>query len=293
MDENTNTHALALFSNQLADLAASAAESIVGVGGASGVIVDAELVITPAHRLRRHRGLLSVRLPDGSTRAAERVGTDRGLDLALLRVADLPDAAPAWVDAPPRAGQLVLTVGRDSGQVRTSLGMIGAVLGPWRTRGGARVPRWIEADATLPAASAGGLLVGADGAVLGWNTPGLTRQGAVLPPETIKDAVARLRGGGGKPGYLGVSVQLVRLDEQTAGLLVSAVEDGSPAATAGLAVGDILLAADGVPLDDAGSLLGALRDRAGEDVSVTYSRGGEAAEVVVQPAERAARRRCG
>jgi S1-C subfamily serine protease len=295
-----NNNPLSLFSNQLADLIEAAAGAVVGVGGASGVIVDAEagLVATSAHRLRRgrrSRSTLSVQLPDGTEAPATLRGVDRGLDLALLHVEGLPETTLQWSDAAPRTGHLAVTIGREDGQVRATLGMISAVRGAWRSPGGVTVPRWTDVDAALPPSSAGGLLLDASGAAIGWNTPVLSQRGAVLPPETIRAAVDRLKDGSSNAtrGYLGVGVQLVRLDADTIGLLVNSVEADSPAVTAGIAVGDVLLSLDGAPLDDAGALLGALRGRVGEAVTLTRSRGGVVGTVTATPAERPARRRCG
>jgi S1-C subfamily serine protease len=296
MTNQQDDNPLSRFSSLLSDAVAKAARPLVGVGDMTGLVVDPDegLFITVAHRLRRRKGApLSVALPDGATAVAEVRAVDSGLDIALLHAEGLPAEVPDWASAPPAVGSLAITVGKDDESVRATMGMVSAVKGAWRTRDGERVPHWIEVDATLPRASAGGILINAEGQAVGWNTPALTRKGAVLPPQTVLAAVERLKRGGGANGFLGIRVQLVNLDADTRGLLVSSVGRKSAAAAAGLAVGDVLLAVDAVPLDDSGALLGALRGRAGETVTVRFSRGGSVVTASVTPKPRPQRRRCG
>lgn len=287
---------LSQFSSLLSGAVTRAARPLVSVGDATGLVVDAAegLLITVAHRFRRRKSsALSVTLPDGTTAPATLRAVDSGLDIALLYAEGLPDTAADWAAEPPAVGSLAITVGRDGVNARATMGMVSAVKGAWRTRDGEHVPHWIDVDASLPRVSAGGILINAAGQALGWNTPGLTRKGAVLPPQTIQAAVERLKRGGGANGFLGIRVQLVDIDGDTRGLLLSSVGRKSAAAAAGLAVGDILLSIDEVALDDAGALLGALRGRAGDTLTVRFSRGGTESMATVTPAPRPRRRRCG
>jgi serine protease DegQ len=97
-----------------------------------------------------------------------------------------------------------------------------------------------------------------------------------------------------KRGYLGIAAQPVSIPEKqraaTAGaeaLLVVAVKDGSPAADAGLLVGDVLLSLDGVALGSPEDLLDLLvGDRVGRPASLKVLRGGSPVDVSVTAAER-------
>ncbi|HEX2729581.1 MAG TPA: PDZ domain-containing protein, partial [Rubrobacteraceae bacterium] len=100
-----------------------------------------------------------------------------------------------------------------------------------------------------------------------------------------------------KRGYLGILSQPVRLPDgerlgltQSGGLLVVGVEDGSPAASGGLIVGDIMATLDGQPVEDTDDLLVLLAgDRVGRPVPVKLVRGGELTEIEITVGERGQR----
>jgi S1-C subfamily serine protease len=131
----------------------------------------------------------------------------------------------------------------------------------------ANTDRYLATDVVMYPGFSGGPLVGANGRLLGLNTSGLN-QGVSLaiPAATLDRVVDALRAHGRvRRGYLGVSTQRVRLPEgaaaevgQKSGLLVVAVESGSPAETAGLTLGDTLLALSGKPIQTHEDLLAAL-----------------------------------
>jgi S1-C subfamily serine protease len=114
---------------------------------------------------------------------------------------------------------------------------------------------------------------------------------AVVIPASIAWATAAtlLEHGGMKRGYLGVVGQGVRLSERQRGghdreqaLIVVGIAAGSPADTAGLIVGDVVLQFDGQPVESPEDLLDLLRgDRVGRTVPVRILRGGAAQDVSV------------
>jgi S1-C subfamily serine protease len=151
------------------------------------------------------------------------------------------------------------------------------------------VDRWLEATLDLVPGVSGSLVLAADGAPLGVATAGLVRGAAmVLPAPTLARVVgALLAHGSVRRGYLGVATLPVRLPPalraaagQEGALLVSAVEPESPAAVAGLGLGDALLSVGGVPLAEPGDLLAALEeDRIGLTLPVRLVRAGEVREL--------------
>jgi S1-C subfamily serine protease len=221
---------------------------------------------------------------------AQVIGRDPGTDLALLRVdADLK--APTWLDAPASAGQLVLALGTSrSGAPQANLGMVSAVAGEWRTRGGGGIDHYIEVDGILRHGLSGGPLVDADGGVLGVNSHRLMRGGGTVPTATVRRVVEHLeRHGGIKRGYLGVGAHPVELPEARAsslgrerGLLVASVAKGAPADSGGVLLGDVLLALDDVPLQSLEDLMAALADRPEKPVSLDILRAGERTTVAVE-----------
>ena len=144
---------------------------------------------------------------------------------------------------------------------------------------------------------AGGAFLDASGGLLGVATAAEIRGLGVIIPAAIawKAAAAVLEHGGMKRGYLGIAGQPVMLPEAQRAdadhgedaLLVTAVTTGSPAARAGLLVGDVIRALDGHPIESPEDLLDLLvGDRVGRDVTVRVLRGGTPRDIVVTVGER-------
>jgi S1-C subfamily serine protease len=117
----------------------------------------------------------------------------------------------------------------------------------------------------------------------------------VIPASIAWQAAAALRERGTlKRGYLGIAAQPVSVPERqrdpgagAEALLVVSVKDGSPAAEAGLLVGDLLVSLDGTPLTTPEDLMDLLvGDRVNRATRLRVVRGGTPTEVAVTPAER-------
>ena len=148
--------------------------------------------------------------------------------------------------------------------------------------------RIIQTDLTMYPGFSGGPLLGVDGNVYGMNTSGFAGGiGVAVPISSIAKSVAALLADGKiQSGYLGIGVQPAQLPEnvadstqQATGLLITSVEAASPAAIAGMLVGDILTALQGEPLEDVEDLQTLLaRLEGGGEVTSSYVRGGEMRE---------------
>jgi len=277
---------------------ASAGRSVVQVGrghgfAGSGIAWTDDLVISSSfHTPDRTKVGIPAAAGNGDgdaggeldLRDAEVIGRDPGTDVALLRIAGGGLTAAAFRDIAGLAvGNLALALGRPGRTVRASLRAIG-VLGPsLRTPHGGRLDRYVESDRQIPRGFAGGPLIDADGAVIGMNTRTLLRgEDMAVPTATLRRVVAELAAHGGvRRGYLGVGAYpaqlpaaLAQLVGRDRGALVASVEDGAPAASAGLAVGDIIVELAGAPVTDPDSLRLALGDRPGEAVELIVLRGG-------------------
>jgi len=217
-------------------------------------------------------------------RDAEVIGRDPGSDVALLRVTGGGLSPATFRDIGDLSvGNLALALGRPGRTVRASLRAIG-VLGPAvRTPAGGKLDRFVESDRQIPRGFAGGPLIDADGAVIGMNTRTLLRgEDIAVPTVTLRRVVAELAAHGGvRRGYLGVGAfpaqlppPLAQLIGRDRGALVASVEDGAPAATAGVQVGDVIVEIAGTPVIDPDSLRLALGDRPGETVEIVVLRGG-------------------
>jgi len=273
----------------LAAAVTAAAPSVVSVSrgrsGGTGFAWAADLVISSSfHTPDKTR--VGIGTPDGELdeREAEVIGRDPGTDVALLRVAGggLTAAKLRELDG-LAVGNLALAIGRPGRTARASLRAIG-VLGPeLRTPWGGRLERYVESDRQIPRGFAGGPLIDGDGAVIGMNTRTLLRgQDVAVPTATLRRVVAELAVHGGvRRGYLGVGAFPAQLAPAVAaqlgaerGALIASVEDGTPAAAAGLLVGDVLIELAGVPVRDPGGLRLVLGDRPGQTVEIIVVRGG-------------------
>lgn len=309
MADETTGNALSAFSEQLADVVAQAARSIVTVAArprqtATGILWKTEnetIVLTADHVVEREDDI-AVTLPDGRQVRATLAGRDPNTDLAVLRLpsADLgADAAPIAVNEGLRVGHLALAIGRPTeGGPRVSFGAVSAVEGPRRAGHGTQIEGIIFADVTLYPGFSGGPLVDLDGKMVGLNSSRLTRQSAALPLATVRRVVGSLLTHGRmRRGYLGIGTQQVPLptamalkagSSQESALLVVTVETDSPAEKAGMFIGDLIVAINGQPVTGVDGLRGALGGATpGQTLSLKALRGGEPTDISVTIGERA------
>jgi S1-C subfamily serine protease len=298
---------LAAFSNDLAHVVAQTASAIVAVHAryrlpSSGVIWREGAVVTAAHTVRREEDI-EITLPDGGRVAAELAGLDAGTDLAVLKAAAAKSTVLERSEA-LKVGQLAIAVARlGEHGVSASLGVIGGLSGAWRTWRGGHVEQLIRVAITLFPGFSGGALLDAQGRVIGINTAGLARSGAIaLPPSTVdRVADALLAKGYIARPYLGVALQSVRLPhsiqkklslDRGAGVIVLSVEPGGPAERAGVLVGDIFSSFNGQTVSDAMDVQHALGAEPIERaVAATIVRGGELVTLQITPGERPHRSR--
>jgi len=294
---------LTTLSDALAGVAETAGPAVVRVSGgrrpSSGVVWSADgVILTTEHAVRRDDDIV-VTLSDGRELAATLVGRDPGTDLALLRVQAGGLPVPGWRETDGlKVGQVVLALGRPGRTIRARLGILSAVGQEWRVPGGGRIDRYVEPDIEPAFGFSGGPLLDAEGRAIGLNTAGL-RRGLVLtiPTATLRRVAGDLLAHGRvRRGYLGIAAQTVPVPaaleqavNQRAGLLVHAVEQGSPAERAGMLIGDLVFSIGGRPVYRADELMGLLtEDRIGATESVRFVRAGKVQEVQVTIGDRPA-----
>jgi len=278
---------LQTLSNQMADVVATVAPSVIQVQNASGVVYAKDVILTNARALGREDGL-RVRTHDGRTLDAELHGWDPATGLALLKVAGL-DVAPVTTSESVRVGNLAIAIARSwSNSVTASIGIVSVIGGPLRTGRGRSIDEVIRTTAPMHEGFAGGAFIDVSGKLIGIATAAAIRGLGVIIPASIawKTAAALLEHGHIPRGYLGVAGQPARLAERQ-GLLIADVRDESPAARGGLMVGDIIVAFDGMPVESPEDLLDLLSgDRVGKPVAISLVRGGAESEVKVTIGER-------
>jgi serine protease Do len=258
----------------IGEVAKRAGPSVVGLGRGwghgSGVVIGEGRVLTNAHNLRREQ--VTVVFADGRRATGDVAATDPDLDLAVVEVDTGDSLAVTWEPGdPPAIGAPVLALANPGGRgLRVTLGFVSSEGRSFRGPRGRRIGGAIEHTAPLPRGSSGGPLVDTEGRLLGLNALRLDGGLILAVPATaaVKERASRLaRGEAPASPRLGVAIapprvarrmrRAVGLPERD-GLLVRAVEDGSPAARAGIERGDLLVTAGGRDLESVDALYEAL-----------------------------------
>jgi len=284
-------------SNALAGAVERAAGSLFAVHGrprlpSTGVHWRAGLIVTASHTVEPDREV-TLTAPDGRTLAAQVVGRDPGLDIAVLRaeVTGVP-AADIHDDGELRIGHLVLALGAGP---RASAGIVSAL----DLRG--EPDAMLAVDLTLYPGFSGGPLVDVLGHVVGITTSGVSRhlQCAVRAAAVTRLTDHVVRAGRIPRAYLGVGTQPVVLPNdlrerlgltQRTAVIVVNVTSNSPAAAAGLVIGDVIVSIAGHAIAEPGDLVAVLQpDRVGNTVTTSILRGGEPRQIQVTVGERPSR----
>ena len=303
--------AVTTLQDTIAGTADTVGPSVVGLGRGwghgSGVVIADGHVLTSAHNLRREETTVS--FADGRRESGTVAGVDSDLDLAVLAVDTGDAAAIRWeaaagsggdpaggepgtadADKPEKVGigSPVVALANPGGRgLRATLGFVSSGARSFRGPRGRRIRGAIEHTAPLPRGSSGGPLVDAEGNLLGINS--LRLDGglilAVPADAAVKERILLLaRGEASEPHRLGVAIAPPRVARrlrsavglpERAGLLVRGVEDGAPAARAGVEKGDLIVAAGSTPTESVESLYTALDSvpAAGGDLELTVVRG--------------------
>jgi serine protease Do len=234
----------------------------------SGFLIDKSGYIVTNNHVIDGASKITVVLQDGKDLDATLIGTDPKTDLALLKV-ESDSALPALSfgdsdDA--RVGDWVLAIGNPFGLGGSATAGIISARG--RDIRSGPYDDYLQIDAPINSGNSGGPVFNADGDVIGVNTAifspngGNVGIGFAIPSRQVKSVVDELRASGSvRRGWLGVQIQDMDKDLATSfglkkqsGALVGDVVDDSPAAKAGVQVGDVILGFDGRDIDNAKSL---------------------------------------
>jgi S1-C subfamily serine protease len=308
MEPETDADALDAYSRAVTGVAAALLPCVAslavrtrrGSGAGSAVVFTADgMTLTSAHVVEDATGG-TAEFTSGEQSRFDIVGADPLADLAVLRLREPGAPAANLGDADTlRIGQLVIAVGNPLGLAGSvTAGVVSALGRSIPARDGRRVrliDDVIQTDAALNPGNSGGALADSVGRVVGINTAvaGFGLGLAVPINSTTSQIVSELVSTGKvRRAYLGIAGTPAPLPPplatrlgQRRGLRLVEVVPGGPAATAGLFLGDILIAAGGRPVqgvqDVQRLMLGA---NIGARLPITVLRRGAFVDVVAVPA---------
>jgi S1-C subfamily serine protease len=275
----------------------------MSVGTGSGFFFTPDgFLLTNSHVVR---GAEEIRATssDGATHAAHLVGDDPDTDLAVLRV---DQSAPAFAtlgdSAALRPGQLVIAIGNPLGfEATVTAGVVSALGRTMRSDSGRLIEDVVQTDAALNPGNSGGPLVSSRGDVVGVNTAIIAGAQGIcfaIPSRTAEFVASRLmRDGRVRRAYIGIAGQTVRLTRRQAdryhlsapgAVLVTSVEELSPAARSGVAPRDLVVSVGGVPVTTVDDLHRRLTENAiGSAIEIVVYRSGLRRQFEIVPTERA------
>jgi len=240
-----------------------------GIG--SGVLISPDGYIVTNNHVIDGAVDISVTLKDRRIMHAKLIGADPLTDLAVIKVdgTNLPNA-PWGNSTSLRPGQTVLAFGNPFGfRFTVTRGIVSGLNRPNPFSKNGRAPgSFIQTDAAINPGNSGGPLVDARGEVIGINTflvsnsDSFSGMGFAIPTQIVRPTVeALIRDGKVTHGYMGIGISDVTPEnakffkvDNNEGAVVTQVESGSPAAKAGVKVGDVITELDGQKVSDASQL---------------------------------------
>ncbi|MBM3259815.1 MAG: trypsin-like peptidase domain-containing protein [Candidatus Sericytochromatia bacterium] len=258
---------------------------LVRKGVGSGFVLEADGYIVTNHHVIAGASKLRVTMTDGRKLEGKVVGQDPNTDLALVKVEakglpTLPLTDPATL----RVGERVIAIGSPLGLQHTvTAGILSAVNRDVQVN-----PRvgFLQTDAPINPGNSGGPLLNLKGEVIGVNTA-VARDGQgigfAIPVTTLKQVLPQLKAKGRvERAWLGVGVRDLPEERDKMffpvekGAVVTQVTEGSPAAKAGLAPGDVILEVQGKAIGSAAELIWSISNRSkGDKVTLLVMREGQ------------------
>lgn len=271
-----------------------------GGGQGSGVIVTQDGYVLTNNHVVAGAKTVTVTLPDKQEFKGRIVGTDPKSDLAVVKIDGSQLPTIPWGDSSRlQVGEYVLAIGNPFGLNSTvTLGIVSAL-----GRGHMGITQYedfIQTDAAINPGNSGGALVNTKGELVGINTAIFSQTGgyqgvgfAVSTGMSKPIYESLVKTGKVVRGYLGIGIQDLSHElaksfgtKGSHGAIVTDVKEDGPADKAGIKQGDVILAFEGIPVDDAVTLQRAVtRSAVGSKATVKVLRDGQEKEVAVTLAE--------
>ena len=269
----------------------------------SGVIVSPEGVILTNHHVISDADEIDVALADGRKVKAKIIGSDPETDIAVLKidVKQLPAPITLGKIESIHVGDVVLAIGNPFGVGQTVTSGIISAIG--RDHVGINTfENFIQTDAAINPGNSGGALVDTRGHLIGINTAIYSNNGGsmgigfAIPVNLAKQVMESIISNGSVArGWIGVEPQNLSkelseslgIPKNTAGVLLSGVLEGGPAARGGIKPGDVLVAVNGNSTKDVRQLLNQIAQISpGNEVALKILRKDKELELKVQTGKR-------
>jgi serine protease Do len=268
-------------------------------GLGSGVIISPDGYIVTNNHVVDSASDIRVTLNDRRVLPAKLIGADPMTDLAVIKINGSGFPSLPWGDSTTlKPGQTVLAFGNPFNfRFTVTRGIVSALNRPNPYSDDARKPgEFIQTDAAINPGNSGGPLVNAHGEVIGINTFLISPSGSfagmgfAIPTQIARPVVdTLLKDGKIEHARMGVGINDVTPENATffhlnnaSGALISQVEPGSPAAKAGIKVGDVITELNGKKMDNSGQLQAAISaQRPGDKVTLGVIRDGKSLSLPV------------
>jgi putative serine protease PepD len=260
------------------------------IAAGSGVLISSDgLMLTNAHVVNvtnangspLGKPIITAKMADGTVRSAKVLGASTDYDIALLRLTDTSNLHPlALADTSVlRVGDRVVAIGNalDLGDAPTvSTGIVSALNRTLQETATNTLRGLIQTDAAINHGNSGGALVNMNGELIGINSAGIPDAqniGFAISVGTIKPILDELKAG--KVVHAQVAYIGVNLSETPNGIVITNVQDGTPAQKAGIVKGDIITAVNGTTVATDNQLANVLQQLSpGTKVTITVNRNG-------------------
>jgi len=262
--------------------------------GSGFFISDDGYVVTNNHVVE-NGSAVEITMDDGKTYDAKVIGTDEKTDLALLKVEGKGFPYVRLASQKARIGDWVVAIGNPFGLGGTVTA--GIVSAQHRDIGSGPYDDYIQIDAPVNKGNSGGPTFNLSGEVVGVNTAIFSPSGGnvgiafAIPASTVENVVTSLKNGGQVArGFIGIQMQpmtkelaeAIGLKEPKGALVAEAMKE-SPAAKAGVRIGDTIVGVDGERISDPKDLSRKIAIAApGKSVSLTLYRQGRERTVNVE-----------
>ena len=279
-----------------------AADGKRAAGHGSGFVIAPDGLVVTNHHVVGDARIVRVAMPDGTAGEGRVLGRDPDTDIALVRAdGHFPHVAPLGDSSRLRRGQIAVAIGNPLGfEWTVTAGVVSALGRSMRAGNGRLIDDVVQTDAALNPGNSGGPLVSSAGEVIGVNTAvirGAQGIAFAIAANTASFVISEiLRFGRVRRAFIGVSADTVALPRRAAltaqvasgtAVRLRSIEPASPAASAGLKEGDVIVAIDGravAGVDDLVRLLDA--GRIGRETTCTVLRRSGFSRIALTPLAR-------